>query len=73
MTTTMADSKAALMKRALDSLGRNVADSTLTIPEKLALTCRALFDAGHDPSASHIPQFGAEAATHNQFDQHLGF
>ena len=32
-----------------------------------------LFDAGHDPSASHIPQFGAEAATHNQFDQHLGF
>jgi len=33
----------------------------------------SLFDAGHDPSASHIPQFGAEAATHNQFDQHLGF
>jgi len=32
-----------------------------------------LFDTGHDQAASHIPQFGADAAAHNQFDQHLGF
>lgn len=42
------DSKQALMARALDSLAANVEDSGLTTRQKLALTCRALFDAGHD-------------------------
>ena len=48
MADTMGDSKADLMRRALDDLTRNVAESRLTLREKLALTCRALFDAGHD-------------------------
>ncbi|BBZ32719.1 aldolase [Mycolicibacterium confluentis] len=48
MASTLHDSKSDLMRRALDGLSRNVAESDLTIREKLALTCRALFDAGHD-------------------------
>nr|WP_283604949.1 aldolase [Mycolicibacterium poriferae] len=48
MTTTMSTAKTDLMKRALDGMNRNVAESPLTVREKVALTCRALFDAGHD-------------------------
>ncbi|BBZ01958.1 putative class II aldolase [Mycolicibacterium chitae] len=48
MSSTLQDSKDDLMRRALDDLSRNVADSELTPRAKLALTCRALFDAGHD-------------------------
>jgi L-fuculose-phosphate aldolase len=36
------------MRRAQDSLAANVGDSGLTTGEKVALTCRVLFDAGHD-------------------------
>lgn len=48
MTTTMNTTKSDLMKQALDGMNRNVAESPLTVREKVALTCRALFDAGHD-------------------------
>lgn len=48
MTNTLNDSKPDLMMRALDALEGNVESSTLTVREKLALTCRALYDAGHD-------------------------
>ena len=48
VTTTMSTAKTDLMKRALDGMNRNVAESPLTVREKVALTCRALFDAGHD-------------------------
>jgi L-fuculose-phosphate aldolase len=46
--TTLNDSKSDLMQRAEEGMSRNFADSDLTLREKLALTCRALFDAGHD-------------------------
>ena len=36
------------MRRAQDSLAANVGESGLTTAEKVALTCRVLFDAGHD-------------------------
>lgn len=48
MNTTLGDSKQVLMQRALDGLSTHIAESTLTPRQKLALTCRALFDAGHD-------------------------
>ncbi len=46
--STFHDSKSDLMRRALDRLSGQVADSTLSTRAKIALTCRALFDAGHD-------------------------
>jgi L-fuculose-phosphate aldolase len=48
MATSFSDSKSDLMRRAAEQLSNNVADSQLTTRQKLALTCRALFDAGHD-------------------------
>ncbi|EUA32652.1 putative class II aldolase/adducin domain protein [Mycobacterium xenopi 4042] len=48
MATTFTDSKAELMRRAQERLAANVGESGLTARQKLALTCRALFDAGHD-------------------------
>ena len=48
MATTFSDSKADLMRRAADRLAADVVDSQLTTRQKMALTCRALFDAGHD-------------------------
>ncbi|OBH47779.1 aldolase [Mycobacterium mantenii] len=48
MASTFTDSKSELMRRAAEQLTANVADSGLTTRQKLALTCRALFDAGHD-------------------------
>src|SRR6185437_9018697 len=48
MASTFTDSKSDLMRRAAEHLTANVADSQLTTRQKLALTCRALFDAGHD-------------------------
>lgn len=52
MGGTFTDSKAELMRRAAGQLAaaqaNEAADSRLTTRQKLALTCRALFDAGHD-------------------------
>jgi L-fuculose-phosphate aldolase len=48
MATTFTESKSDLMRRAEEQLAANIADSQLTTRQKLALTCRALFDAGHD-------------------------
>src|ERR1700748_88795 len=48
MATTFSDSKSDLMRRSQEQLAANFADSELTTRQKLALTCRALFDAGHD-------------------------
>ncbi|OBH80124.1 aldolase [Mycobacterium mantenii] len=48
MASTFTDSKSELMRRAAEQLTANIADSGLTTRQKLALTCRALFDAGHD-------------------------
>ncbi|ETB10625.1 aldolase [Mycobacterium avium subsp. paratuberculosis 08-8281] len=52
MASTFTDSKSELMRRAAEQLtalqGRDAAEPPLTTRQKLALTCRALFDAGHD-------------------------
>lgn len=71
MATTMGDSKADLMKRAQDGLDRTVADSGLSAREKVALTCRALSDAGHDSGlAGQITARGEEPGTY--YTQRLG-
>jgi L-fuculose-phosphate aldolase len=71
MATTFSDSKSELMRRADEGLAANVADSQLTTRQKLALTCRALFDAGHDSGLAGQITARAEAdATY--YTQRLG-
>ncbi|TGD89307.1 aldolase [Mycolicibacterium sp. CH28] len=71
MTTTLNDSKPDLMRRALDALSQHVKDSGLTTRQKLALTCRALFDAGHDSGlAGQITARAEEPGTY--YTQRLG-
>ncbi|HEX7826823.1 MAG TPA: class II aldolase/adducin family protein, partial [Mycobacterium sp.] len=71
MTDTMHDSKGELMQRAEDGLNRHIAESNLTVREKLALTCRALFDAGHDSGlAGQITARAEEPGTY--YTQRLG-
>lgn len=48
MAATFSDSKQTLMTRAQDQLAANVAEPEWTTRQKLALTCRVLFDGGHD-------------------------
>ncbi|MEH3131996.1 MAG: aldolase [Mycolicibacterium neoaurum] len=71
MTSTLQDSKSELMRRALDGLSRNIADTGLSAREKVALTCRALFDAGHDSGlAGQITARADEPGTY--YTQRLG-
>ncbi|MBO0866777.1 MAG: aldolase, partial [Mycobacterium sp.] len=71
MATTFTDTKADLMRRAQDSLAANVGESTLTIRQKVALTCRALFDAGHDSGlAGQITARAEQPGTY--YTQRLG-
>jgi L-fuculose-phosphate aldolase len=48
MASTFTESKSELMRRALGQLTAHTVESQLTTRQKVALTCRALFDAGHD-------------------------
>jgi L-fuculose-phosphate aldolase len=71
MATTFTDSKADLMRRAQDALAANVGESGLTTRQKLALTCRALFDAGHDSGlAGQITARAEQPGTY--YTQRLG-
>ncbi|MGH3532330.1 MAG: aldolase [Mycobacterium sp.] len=71
MATTFTESKADLMRRAQDSLAANVGESGLTTRQKLALTCRALFDTGHDSGlAGQITARAEQPGTY--YTQRLG-
>lgn len=48
MATTLHDDKSTLMNRADRQMSRRFGETEWTLREKLALTCRALFDKGHD-------------------------
>lgn len=48
MTTSFDLDKTALMQRAYGQMDQHLKDSGYTLPQKLALTCRILFDNGHD-------------------------
>lgn len=71
MASTFADSKSDLMRRAAEQLGAHVDDPRLTTRQKLALTCRALFDAGHDSGLTGQITARAEAAG-TYYTQRLG-
>ncbi len=72
--STLDDSKPDLMRRALDGLNRHVADSGLSTRAKIALTCRALFDAGHDSGlAGQITARAERPGTYYTQQLGLGF
>ncbi|WP_123029567.1 aldolase [Mycolicibacterium stellerae] len=74
MSSTLDEPKEVLMRRALDNMSQHIADSTLTIRQKVALTCRALFDAGHDSGlAGQITARGDHTATYLTQRLGLGF
>ncbi|MFV0495020.1 aldolase [Mycobacterium sp.] len=71
MATTFNDSKSDLMARAQQRLDAQSEDSTLSTRQKIALTCRALFDAGHDSGlAGQITARAEDPATY--YTQRLG-
>jgi L-fuculose-phosphate aldolase len=74
MATTFTDSKSELMRRAQDRLAANVTDSGLTTRQKVALTCRVLFDAGHDSGlAGQITARAEQPGTYYTQQLGLGF
>lgn len=69
--TTMQTSKSELVRHAERQMQTSLSDNTWTIPQKLALTCRILFDGGHDSGlAGQITARGPEPATY--YTQRLG-
>ncbi len=71
MATTLTDSKTTLMQRAQDQMSVQLASPEWTTREKVALTCRALFDAGHDSGlAGQITARAEQPGTY--YTQRLG-
>lgn len=71
MSTTFTHSKAELMRRAQERLDAESADPELGIRQKIAITCRALFDAGHDSGlAGQITARAEQSGTY--YTQRLG-
>ncbi|QIY58359.1 aldolase [Streptomyces sp. RPA4-5] len=71
MATTLRETKDTLVDRAEQQMRAHFTDSKLTTRQKLALTCRALFDRGHDSGlAGQITARGQEPATY--YTQRLG-
>lgn len=71
MGSTFADAKSDLMRRAAEQLSAHVDDLQLSTRQKLALTCRALFDGGHDSGLTGQITARAEAAG-TYYTQRLG-
>lgn len=68
---TFGQSKSELMRRARERLAAEPTDSQLTTRQKVAITCRALFDAGHDSGlAGQITARAEEPGTY--YTQRLG-
>lgn len=71
MTKTLNESKSTLMQRAENQMKENFGASEWNPREKIALTCRALFDAGHDSGlAGQITARAEEPGTY--YTQRLG-
>lgn len=71
MASTLNDSKHDLVERAQKDMRTHLADTAWTTRQKVALTCRALFDAGHDSGLAG--QITARAEQPNTFyTQQLG-
>ncbi|MEV4156821.1 aldolase [Nocardia salmonicida] len=71
MTETLTDTKEALKDRAQSAMSAEFGDTGWTTRQKLALTCRTLFDAGHDSGlAGQITARADDPGTY--FTQRLG-
>lgn len=71
MTETLTDTKETLMHRAQSAMSEEFGDTGWTRRQKLALTCRALFDAGHNSGlAGQITARAEDPGTY--FTQRLG-
>lgn len=69
--STFSDSKAELMRRAQEQLDAESVDGHLTTRQQVALTCRVLFDAGHDSGlAGQITARAEQPGTY--YTQRLG-
>ncbi|QBJ96851.1 aldolase [Rhodococcus sp. ABRD24] len=74
MATTMSLGKEELMKTAKAAMLEQIPKQQWTDRQKIALTCRALFDAGHDSGlAGQISARGAEPGTYLTQRLGLGF
>ena len=71
MGTTFDDSKSDLMQRAEQRFAENFAQDSWSIRQKLALTCRALSDRGHDSGLAGQITARAEAPG-TYYTQRLG-
>ena len=71
MATTFSESKQSLMDRAQQRLATTVAEPQWTTRQKLALTCRVLFDGGHDSGLTGQITARAEAPD-TYYTQRLG-
>jgi L-fuculose-phosphate aldolase len=71
MSKTLTDSKSTLMQRAENQMDEHFGASEWSTRQKIALTCRALFDAGHDSGlAGQITARAEEPGTY--YTQRLG-
>ncbi len=71
MAKTLALPKDQLVKQALTQMQNTLADNTWTDRQKLALTCRILFENGHDSGlAGQITARGPQPGTY--YTQQLG-
>lgn len=74
MATTLELPKDQLIQHALKQMKSSLGDNTWTDRQKLALTCRILFEAGHDSGlAGQITSRGPEAGTYYTQQLGLGF
>jgi len=74
VTTTMQTPKDQLVKHAQQQMLTALADNTYTPRQKLALTCRILFDGGHDSGlAGQITARAPEPGTYYTQQLGLGF
>jgi L-fuculose-phosphate aldolase len=74
MATTFEDSKTELMDRAHAQMADQFSESGWTVRQKVALTCRVLFDRGHDSGlAGQISARAEQAGTYYTQRFGLGF
>jgi L-fuculose-phosphate aldolase len=74
MAKTLALPKDQLVKQALIQMQNTLADNTWTDRQKLALTCRILFESGHDSGlAGQITARGPQPGTYYTQQLGLGF
>lgn len=73
-TDTFALPKETLLRQSLDQIAARFEDSSYTLKQKVALTCRILFDNGHDSGlAGQITARAAQAGTYLTQRLGLGF